>query len=280
MNISAMSSRPASGQAFPDDVRISFAGALPSNALECTRIVIYMFFRVLLGTFSAIQRCTAGAHERLCQLFGLSPSAVRGPRQSAIVIVGGDDGELFRLGGDRHADEHPRMVRICHADIGRHIALDFSELGYTVFVLCPDRHRDPQTLASSSTPDASNVSSVREIRIVSLPLSSDAECFESAARAGLAPEDQKVRPLVVPLGFGRPHRAGHDLQRAARPCGRDRRCVLHHPFSAPCCGYRATRAGLHQYVRVAFPSQSSADTHSSTHTHTHGRNAHIHAPSI
>ncbi|TFK91231.1 hypothetical protein K466DRAFT_542051 [Polyporus arcularius HHB13444] len=130
-----MSFRSASGQAFPDDVRISSAGALPSNALECTRIVIYMFYRVLLGTFSAIQRCTAGAHERLCQLFGLSPSAVRGPRQSAIVIVGGDD------------------------DIGRHIALDFSELGYTVFVLCPDRHRDPQTLASSSTSDASNVSS-------------------------------------------------------------------------------------------------------------------------
>ncbi|KAI0724048.1 hypothetical protein C8T65DRAFT_734550 [Cerioporus squamosus] len=133
-----MSFRPAPGQAFPDDVRISSDGALLAsriNALECTRIVISMFFRLLLGAFSAIQRCTAGAHERLCRFFWLAQSAVHANRQSAIVIVGGDD------------------------DIGRHIALDFSELGYTVFVLCPDRHRDPQTLASSSTPDASNVSS-------------------------------------------------------------------------------------------------------------------------
>ncbi|RPD66322.1 hypothetical protein L226DRAFT_195573 [Lentinus tigrinus ALCF2SS1-7] len=129
--------RPASGRAFPDDVRISSDSALPSriNALECTRIVMHMFFRVLLGTFSAIQGYAAGAHERLCRFFGLSPSALHGPTQSAIVIVAGDD------------------------DIGRHIALDFSELGYTVFVLCPDKpHGDPQSTASS-TRDASNVSS-------------------------------------------------------------------------------------------------------------------------
>ena len=61
-------------------------------------------------------------------------------------------------------------MRICLADIGRHIALDLSELGYTVFVLCPDRyHGDLQTL-TSSTRDASNVSSVREIRIALLAL--------------------------------------------------------------------------------------------------------------
>ena len=44
------------------------------------------------------------------------------------------------------------------ADLGRHIALNFSQLGYTVFALCPDR---PQA-RSSSDADSSNVSSVRE----------------------------------------------------------------------------------------------------------------------
>ncbi|KAI9065094.1 hypothetical protein FKP32DRAFT_1674985 [Trametes sanguinea] len=75
----------------------------------------------------------ARAHERLCRLLFVPPCRVYEPRDSAIVIVGGDD------------------------DVGRQIALDFSELGCTVFALCPEQQTSH---ADGAYEHASKVSSL------------------------------------------------------------------------------------------------------------------------
>ncbi|KAI0709442.1 hypothetical protein C8Q76DRAFT_770269 [Earliella scabrosa] len=103
------------------------------NSTLClfARIILFIALRLLLETFSIFQSLSYAVHERLCRFFALPPCQVHGPRESAIVIVGGDDA------------------------LGRHIAFDCSEQGYTVFALCPDRHP-----AIEAAPDASNVSSL------------------------------------------------------------------------------------------------------------------------
>ncbi|KAI0780746.1 hypothetical protein BD413DRAFT_462578 [Trametes elegans] len=106
-------------------------------AFHCVRVLSYLAFLLLLKFFSFWTRIAARSHETLCQLLGLPPCSAFKPGESAIVIVGGDD------------------------DVGRHVALSFSELGCTVFVLCPDQqavHYDPQALGRYS--DASSVSSL------------------------------------------------------------------------------------------------------------------------
>ncbi|KAI0807401.1 hypothetical protein C8Q74DRAFT_59910 [Fomes fomentarius] len=103
-----------------------------TNAFHLSiRIISYVLLHILLKTFAILQVCSAAAHEHICRLFALPPCQVHGPRESAIVIVGGDH------------------------ELGRHIAFNFSELGYTVFVLCPDRRA-----AIQPATDASNVSSL------------------------------------------------------------------------------------------------------------------------
>ncbi|KAI0748304.1 hypothetical protein C8Q80DRAFT_731073 [Daedaleopsis nitida] len=110
----------------------SWLNHLRSSLQAPLQAVIYTALLVALGLFSVSQAFALSAHERLCRFLGLSPCQVHGPRESAIVIVGGDD------------------------DLGRHLALNFSQQGYTVFALCPDR----QPAVQSAPGDASNVSSL------------------------------------------------------------------------------------------------------------------------
>ncbi|KAI1794537.1 hypothetical protein LXA43DRAFT_995466 [Ganoderma leucocontextum] len=114
------------GHAHIEDIANSIAQLRYMNLALCISL------RLLLGALAVVERVTDAAHERLCQFLCLPACELRGPRNSAVVVVGGDDA------------------------LGRHIALSFSQLGYTVFALCPDK---PQAQAPSDA-DASNVSSL------------------------------------------------------------------------------------------------------------------------
>ncbi|KAI0831496.1 hypothetical protein BC628DRAFT_1407942 [Trametes gibbosa] len=81
----------------------------------CVRVLSALCVPLLLRCLAAWEGVAARAHALLCRFSTLTPCQVYGPREGAVVIVGADD------------------------DVGRHLALDFSELGYTVFALCPDR---------------------------------------------------------------------------------------------------------------------------------------------
>ena len=166
-----MQTQPPSGLSPVNlDAHIIHADALPPSSMNSTlrlfaRIILFIALRLLLEAFSIFQSVSYAIHERLCRFFALPPCQVHGPRESAIVIVGGDDGEFIRLGAiGQHAHKQPGGLPICLTALGRHIAFDCSEQGYTVFALCPDRHP-----AIEAAPDASNVSSVRAIHSALFP---------------------------------------------------------------------------------------------------------------
>ncbi|PIL24161.1 hypothetical protein GSI_13914 [Ganoderma sinense ZZ0214-1] len=100
--------------------------------LPYLNLALCISLQMLLAALSLVERVSDAAHERLCQFLCLPACEVRGPGNSAVVVVGGDDA------------------------LGRHVALSFSQLGYTVFALCPDK---PQAQVPSDA-DASNVSSL------------------------------------------------------------------------------------------------------------------------
>lgn len=63
-------------------------------ALHCVRVLSYLLFSAVLKALSLWEGFRARTHERLCKLLRVAPSRVFEPRESAIVIIGGDDGEF------------------------------------------------------------------------------------------------------------------------------------------------------------------------------------------
>ncbi|KAI0636789.1 hypothetical protein C8Q77DRAFT_1094637 [Trametes polyzona] len=114
------------------------AATMIKSALSelCVRVLSLLCVPLVLRCLAVWQGVAARAHELLCRLFAVAPCQAYEPRQSAVVIVNGSDD-----------------------DVGRRLALDFSELGYAVFALCPDTQA---VSPSESEPlrDASNVSSL------------------------------------------------------------------------------------------------------------------------
>ncbi|KAI0647233.1 hypothetical protein C8Q79DRAFT_614217 [Trametes meyenii] len=96
--------------------------------LLLVRVLSFLLFSSLLHAFSFWEGLKNRVHGRLCRVFSRTPSQVYNPNQSAIVIIGADD------------------------DVGRHLALSFSELGFTVFALCPDK---PEATAPRLSDEAS-----------------------------------------------------------------------------------------------------------------------------
>ncbi|KAI0372840.1 hypothetical protein BV20DRAFT_963243 [Pilatotrama ljubarskyi] len=143
------------------------------------RVVSYLTFSILLKCLALCGRISTWAHERLSQYFALSPCPVYGPRESAIVIIGGDH------------------------DVGRHLALNFSELGCTVFALCSDRQASPHT---EPFQNASNVSSLIQ------------EWHKRIKRSGRSPWGL-VAPIVLDMNSG--------AQRAHAVETVDAYCVTH-----------------------------------------------------
>ena len=70
--------------------------------------------------------------------------------------------------------------------------MNFSQLGYTVFALCPDM---PQ-VQSSPDVDAPNVSAVRAVRMFCpSPTAAHRVQLLLVAHPRMAPEDKKIRPV-------------------------------------------------------------------------------------
>ena len=85
------------------------------------------------------------------KLLSLPACGVYAARESAVVIIGGDDGEYVHTIGKWD------IIRACTSGLGRAIALSFSESGYTVFVLYPANLR---VASQARSVKATNVSSV------------------------------------------------------------------------------------------------------------------------
>ncbi|KAJ3551531.1 hypothetical protein NM688_g4648 [Phlebia brevispora] len=107
---------------------------------RCATLAI-RFWLIILATFLAFSEgLLTRTFEWASGILSIPPCGVYTARESAVVIIGGEDG------------------------LGRAVALSFSELGYTVFVLYPATLEDASTQSVKSL----NVSSVR-IFWLSLP---------------------------------------------------------------------------------------------------------------
>lgn len=60
--------------------------------LPYLNLALCISLHLLLGALSLAERVADAAHERLCQFLCLPACEVRGPGNSAVVVVGGDDG--------------------------------------------------------------------------------------------------------------------------------------------------------------------------------------------
>ena len=93
-----MSGQPPAAQLFTWSHPIGGSGlATPERrafALHCVSVLSYLLFSVALKALSLWEGFRARTHVRLCKLLRVAPSRVFEPRESAIVIIGGDDGEF------------------------------------------------------------------------------------------------------------------------------------------------------------------------------------------
>lgn len=232
---------PTSSDTFPESQSTT-------NAFHLSiRIISYVLLHILLKAFVILQVCSAAAHEHICRFFALPPCQVHGPRESAIVIVDGDQGELFRLNAIEAAfslapwfgADLPCRTRQAYRFQFFRAGLHRLRVVSRQTCFHPTRDRCIERVFGE-----------RDLHSFASPLPSVAENLASSAHSGMAHKDQKVRPLHFPLGFACPHRVGHDFPCAADPCVRDCRRLLRHPHSLSCCGHCTSRAEFHQYVGV------------------------------
>ena len=64
--------------------------------LQCLLLPLYLALRLFAWVYALFDALLDSAHDRLCALLALPPCAVYRPRESAVLIVGGDDGQYFR----------------------------------------------------------------------------------------------------------------------------------------------------------------------------------------
>ncbi|KAL1944619.1 hypothetical protein VTO73DRAFT_3049 [Trametes versicolor] len=176
-------------------------GARPSTLFSsvlqlCIEVLSCIYVPLLLKCLALSQVVARTAHELLSRFLTLPPCQVYPPRESAVVIVGGDDGAFVPLqliGGD-HGRADAGVPPTRRADIGRHLALTFSEQGCTVFALCPDQPASaPASPAQSSreaAQDASNVSALIQ------------EWHKRIKRSGRSPRWGLLAPIVLDMNSG------------------------------------------------------------------------------
>ncbi|OJT14627.1 hypothetical protein TRAPUB_8873 [Trametes pubescens] len=158
--------RNTSDTADQDDAR---PGTLFSSVLQlCIEVLSCICVPLLLKCLAVWQGLARTAHELLSRFLALPPCQVYPPRESAVVIVGGDD------------------------DVGRHLALTFSEQGCTVFALCPD-HPAQASPAQSSREAAQDTSNVSELI---------QEWHKRIKRSGRSPRWGLLAPIVLDMNSG------------------------------------------------------------------------------
>ncbi|KAH9945972.1 uncharacterized protein BXZ73DRAFT_95488 [Epithele typhae] len=138
-----------------DRVR-SKSSTISQYLLLALHLVLYAALALLLSVHALLEDATTPLHDGLCRLLALPPCTVHPPRESAVVIIGADDGQSPRVSHTlAELLDRPRVLALA---LGRHIALSFSQRGFTVFALCADKPAAPPAPADAS----SNVSSSSE----------------------------------------------------------------------------------------------------------------------
>lgn len=121
------------------------------SAVELSISAFFAGISVLLSSFEDI---SSRLFERASDFSGVPPRASFPTEKCAILILGAQEGASFtppiKLNFDACTPE---------SGVGQNAALRFSELGYTVFALCPNRHEHSLSSGGKST----DVASVRSI---------------------------------------------------------------------------------------------------------------------
>lgn len=109
-----------------------------------------IWFAMLLELLEMLARIT---FETWCNVCGVWPSLIFPAQDSAVIIFNAEDGTCPKSSVSSYI--------FTGVGIGRSTALKYSELGYTVFALCPSPYRE--TPAATTSRRSSNVSSASSI---------------------------------------------------------------------------------------------------------------------
>ena len=107
-----------------------------------------IWFAMLLELLEMLARIT---FETWCNVCGVWPSLIFPAQDSAVIIFNAEDGTCPKSSVSSHI--------FTGVGIGRSTALKYSELGYTVFALCPSP-------AATTSRRSSNVSSASSIQCI------------------------------------------------------------------------------------------------------------------
>lgn len=198
---------------------------------------------VLLSSFELISSIL---FELSSDLYGVPPRPSFPTEKCAILILGAQEGASpysFLL--HTHNQLHS-------SGVGRNAALSFSELGYTVFALCPNRSERSGHLPPSER--SRDVASVRSVQ-TTYPLASqrlispkpNSRC--SKASIHLAQQEREV--AIDSLGSSRAHATESLVSIPTRSSTRDRPRPLYHLWPSPrSIGHlaRLQTAARHEFV--------------------------------
>jgi hypothetical protein len=114
---------------------------------------ISAFIAAISVLLSVFEHVSALLFELVSDFYGVPPRASFPTEKCAILILGAHEGPPIQLLLPRELTNHP--------GVGRNAALSFSELGYTVFALCPNRQDESgPPLTSARSRDVASVRSV------------------------------------------------------------------------------------------------------------------------
>lgn len=113
-----------------------------------------IWFAMLLELLEMLARTT---FETWCNFFGVWPSLIFPAQNSAVIVFNAEGGECPKSSMSSHI--------FTGVGIGRSTALKYSELGYTVFALCPSPCCETLVTANRQS-RSSNVSSASSIQYI------------------------------------------------------------------------------------------------------------------
>ena len=189
---------------------------------------------------SAFEHFSALLFELASDWYGVPPRASFPTEKCAVLILGAHEGAPITL---CTRIKHRQLPSICPG-VGRNAALSFSELGYTVFALCPNRAEEVSgpRLTSGRSRDVASVRSVHPRLFLGSGLS------HRPSKASVHLAQQKGAVSIDPLGPARANATQSLVSIPARSCTRDRPC--------PLCCFRPPPRSIARFAR-----QSAARRH-------------------
>ena len=204
----------------------------------------------LNAAVAIVEKISSRVYARLSNVLSVLPCGVFEPRESAVVILGDIDGTAL-LSPLEHS-----LTRSTSLGLGRAAALNFSELGYTVFVLSTTNSEPPSPTLSGKS---SALPSVRSDSMCSALAPGPDKQSLGVASLCLAQEEGAIS--LSQLGHGGTHNAGYAFRDTADTCLRDRARVLPGPCTAALCPDRPasdfSRATQHEHTTAYAPAHQS-----------------------